>query len=226
MMKLSGVVERSTAVLRRELSDLNREWTMSGQFGASYPALLVETFHYVKCSVPLMASALGRIRNDRVQEYLSRHIGEECGHEQWAVEDLMALGYDPSEVKRSVPLPETIRLIGSQHYVIEYLSPVGLMGYVYVMESMPPRRALLDAVGDAYKLSGALKFLYGHGEADQVHMKEIRDILDLIDDPVDASAAVTSAVLGIQCMVSLCQRLRRGDFVENELSSVSGVGKN
>jgi pyrroloquinoline quinone (PQQ) biosynthesis protein C len=193
-------------------------WFSGGTFGITYPALLVETYHYVSHSYALMDRSCERLGDEHatLRTYLAHHRQEEFGHEQWVLDDLVALGYVRDAVAASDALAETVSLVGSQLYVIDYLHPAGLLGYVYVMESKPPTQSWLDTL---HEIAGipreALKFLTRHGDADIVHREELREILDTcFADPSARHAARTSAMLGLAGVVHLFARLSRGDFME------------
>jgi len=151
-----------------------------------------------------------------LQTYFAGHIAEEVGHEEWLLDDLEHLGYDRREVEASRPLPETINLIGSQLYVINYMHPAGLLGYVYLMESTPPNElslAFLEAHGIGPR---ATTFLRRHGETDQRHGRELREMLDLhFKGPRLREAASQSAVIGLSCVNRLLARVKSGNYVDH-----------
>jgi pyrroloquinoline quinone (PQQ) biosynthesis protein C len=180
--------------------------------------LLLETFHYVKHSCALMDRAHDRLgpQHAALQAYLRTHRAEETGHEAWLLDDLAALGYDRAEAADSTPLAETVAMVGSQLYVIDYLHPAGLIGYIYVMESKPPTELFLSVLHERFGVPReAMNFLARHGEADLVHREELREILDsCFADPHARRAAVASATLGLSCVVRLFERLRLGDYLD------------
>jgi hypothetical protein len=218
MPKFSEELESRLTPYRDEYRLVVNGWLAGGTFGVTYPALLVETFHYVKHSCSLMSQACARLGHDALplQTYFAQHIAEEVGHEEWVLDDLEALGYDRREVEASRPLPETVSLIGSQLYVIDYLHPAGLLGYVYLMESTPPNElslAFLEAYGIGPR---ATTFLRRHGETDQRHSRELREMLDLhFREPRLREAATLSAVIGLSCINRLLRRVRSGNYVDH-----------
>ncbi len=175
-------LERELAPLREEYRGIVNPWLVDGLFHVTYPALLVETYHYVKHSCSLMSHACARLAPEEVtlQRYLAHHIAEEVSHEQWVLDDLETLGYNRGEVGESLPLPETISMIGSQLYVINYLDPKALIGYVYVMESMPPGKNLFEYLEAAGIPRKAMSFLVNHGDADIVHRQELEAYADRV----------------------------------------------
>jgi hypothetical protein len=215
---LSQEIDRALVPYRLEYDAIVESWMCTeGTFGFAYPAFLVETYHYVRHSCELMRSAWEGIGRDRseLRNYLEQHIEEERGHEQWVLNDLENLGYQREAVTQSLPLSETIELIGSQMYVVRHIQPAGLVGYVYMMESRPPNHAFLRALQAAYSIpSSAMTFLAGHGDADIVHSQELRDVLNhLLSRSLEGSAARTSAVLGLANINRLFFRLKSGEFI-------------
>ncbi len=212
----STEVELALAPYRAEYQQIVNGWLADGTFGATYPALLVETFHYVKHSCSLMNRACAHLGNDRsdLQCYLAQHIAEEVGHENWVLNDLEELGYKRESVVSSPPLPETLNLIGSQLYVIDFCHPAGLLGYIYVMESQAPTEESLLMIQESYEIEPtAMSFLIRHGEADVQHKRELVNALDKwLNHPTEQEAALTSALMGAANVNRLLSRLRSGDY--------------
>ena len=217
MLKFSRELESKLAKYRADYRLIVNDWLESGAFGITYPALLVETFHYVRHSCSLMNYACAQLGHESLplQIYFARHIAEEVGHEEWLLNDLEKLGYNRLEVEASPPLAETINLVGSQLYVINYLHPAGLLGYVYLMESTPPSKTSL-AFLEAYGVkSGAMTFLSRHGQEDQRHRRELRDTLDThFTEPRIREAAILSAVMGLSNVNRLLARVKRGKYAD------------
>jgi pyrroloquinoline quinone (PQQ) biosynthesis protein C len=150
---------------------------------AHYARLLVEIYHYVKHSTRLLALAASRLGSDqpRLFKRFLEHAEEESGHDLWALNDLRALGADQESVIASSPLPSTVALYANQYYVIEHIHPIGLLGYIYALETlgsgsgaaMGTRIKTLLGVGDE-----AVTFLVGHGESDVVHVQKLRALVE------------------------------------------------
>jgi hypothetical protein len=116
-----------------------------------YPAYLVLSHGIIRASVPLMAAARERARElagdpvaAAVADYCGRHIEEELGHDDWLLEDLAFLGVDPEDVRTRPPSPTVAALVGAQYYWIRHVHPVGLLGYVLLLEGWPPTPATVD----------------------------------------------------------------------------------
>lgn len=226
MPKFSEELESRLSPYRDEYRLIVNGWLESGTFGITYPALLVETFHYVKHSCSLMSFACAQLGHDMLplQSYFAKHLAEEVGHEEWVLNDLEELGYDRKAVESSRPLSETLNLIGSQLYIINYMHPAGLLGYVYLMESTPPNElslAFLEAHGIG---AGAMTFLSRHGETDQRHSRELRDMLDLhFAEPRLREAGTLSAVMGLSNINRLLARVKSGNYINHFPEVMAGA---
>ncbi|MHA1537028.1 MAG: iron-containing redox enzyme family protein [Alphaproteobacteria bacterium] len=105
------------------------------------------------------------------------HALEELGHDQWALEDLAALGISEDEVRKSRPVPACAAMVGLEYYIAGYGNPVALFGWLYVLEAMGDDlgHIVADAVSKGLELPGGVKFLAGHGDADADHTIDIVD---------------------------------------------------
>ena len=74
----------------------------------------------------------------RLADYLSKHISEEQGHDEWLLEDMEVLGIERKAVLKRVPIPTATALAGTQYYWIFHVHPVALLGFLAVMEGSPP----------------------------------------------------------------------------------------
>lgn len=148
---------------------------------ARFCRYLVEMYHYVKFSCPLMELVASRLDTGYgpVIDYLKRHIEEERGHEEWVLNDLEALGYERERVRRSLPARETIALIGTQLYMLQVLNPIGYLGYIYALESNPPTIESVNALSQRLGIPlTALFTLTEHAKSDPQHLADLNRILD------------------------------------------------
>jgi pyrroloquinoline quinone (PQQ) biosynthesis protein C len=142
---------------------------------------LQEMYHYVKFSCPLMERMRDRLGpgQEAVAEYLTEHIREEAGHEQWVLDDLESLGRPRASVIKSLPLRQTFHMIGTQLYVIHELNPLGYLGYIYALEANPPTPDTITMLSEAFDIPvSSLSVLVGHAEADPHHKEELSGMLD------------------------------------------------
>jgi hypothetical protein len=114
-----------------------------------------------------------------VAAYLARHIEEERDHDEWLLDDLEVLGVERSTVLAGVPSDTVASLVGSQYYWIRHVHPVGVLGYIAVMEGYPPSPDLVERLISA---SGypreAFRTLAAHGELDPHHRAELEEAID------------------------------------------------
>ena len=152
-----------------------------------FPEYLVLAHGVVRASVPLMETALAvaRTRPDEVARllagYLEQHIPEEVGHDEWLLGDLEFLGVPRERVLSQVPSAAVAALVGSQYYWIHHVDPVGLLGYVALLEGYPPVHADVDRVRTATGFGeAAFRTLLLHAELDQGHRDELDELLDAL----------------------------------------------
>jgi len=97
-----------------------------------YAALMRETYFYTRESPQIQAAATAFFRGgqrDVVKDFL-RHAISEIGHDQLALDDMAAVGFDNTSVKQGRPLPSTIAVTAFAYYQIYSMSPVGYLGYL------------------------------------------------------------------------------------------------
>ncbi len=168
------------------------EAVLAGQADLNtYRTYLQNVYAYASHSAEVIALAASRCvrSHPAVSRYLLQHSGEEMGHELWALEDLRALGVDEESVQASRPVPACSSMIAFEYFVAGRQNPVGLFGWLYVLESMGDDLGGLIATAVQVKLGsgrGGVKFLDGHGIADQEHTADLtRVITDHLHDPRD-----------------------------------------
>lgn len=141
----------------------------------------------VRSSVPLMVAARDeserRSGDDPVAavlfDYFDHHIPEEMHHDEWLLDDIVALGLDRDQVLSS-PLSSTIAcLLGAHYYWIFHAHPVALMGYLAVIEGNPPIRSEIEAIRERTGLpADGFRTFLKHADLDPHHR---RDLLTAID---------------------------------------------
>ncbi len=147
----------------------------SGASKALYLDFLGQAYHHVKCTAPVMALATARcgIEDRLYQSALFEYIEEERGHEAWILEDIHALGGDPEKVRLSLPRFPCRVMVGHAYYLVDRVSPYGLLGMVHVLEGMAV--ALAGKAVSAIRASVApftddgFKYLTTHGDLDVKH---------------------------------------------------------
>ena len=152
-----------------------------------FPDFLFVTHCVMRTSVPLMESALGQARQMQesdpvaagLAEYLAKHIPEEKNHDEWLLDDLVALGVERRAVLDRVPPATVAALTGSQYYWIFHYHPVALLGYIAVLEGYPPT---VDHLEEAVARTGlprdGFRTFFKHAHLDLYHRQDLFDTLD------------------------------------------------
>jgi Iron-containing redox enzyme len=165
---------------------LNMLWK-SPELVRLFPEYLILLHQIIRASVPLMeaarSEALRLPKSDALRQpladYLAQHIEEEKDHDEWTLEDLCSIGLSPQTILDRTPMPTTASLVGAQYYWIFHHHPVGLLGYISVLESDPGTADIYD---DLERRTGLPKSLFRtyrmHGELDPHHVRELDDFID------------------------------------------------
>ncbi|MDQ7911321.1 iron-containing redox enzyme family protein [Phytohabitans sp. ZYX-F-186] len=195
-----------------------RLWRPSG-LTERYPAYLAAMYAVIRASVPLMEAAARRCTESsgalerRLREYLEEHIAEERDHDEWLLADLAAVGVDPETVRRALPDVAVARMVGAQYYWIHHHHPVGLLGYVAVLEGNAPSPLLAEHLAAATGLpDAAFRTVRHHAVLDLDHSAAIDRLLDEL--PLTAwhtTAVNVSALSTVETLVDLYTRLGGSD---------------
>lgn len=152
---------------------------MNGKFRRSqYRVYLQDVYCYAKHSSVVIALAAARLVHTHppLAAYLFRHAEEELGHDLWVASDLRDLGMLDSEIATIQPSSDCARMIGLEYYYAAHANPIGLVGWMFVLESLGGKvgGTVASAINDVLRLDGrALYFLRGHAEADAHHSEDL-----------------------------------------------------
>ncbi|TDI41303.1 MAG: hypothetical protein E2P02_15080 [Acidobacteria bacterium] len=142
-----------------------------------YARYLTNVWHYAVHSAVVIGMAGARCvpENPKLGDYLLKHAREELGHDLWALQDLKALGIDEQAVRATRPVPACASMIGIEYYWAAHANPVGLFGWMYILEAMGDDLGSESArrIKDGLKLPEGVKFLAGHGDADEGHAADL-----------------------------------------------------
>lgn len=142
-----------------------------------YTRYLTNVWHYAQHSATVIGLAGSRcvLSHPSLAQYLLGHALEELGHDQWALNDLGVLGVSEADVRKTRPTPACAAMIGYEYYIAGYGNPVGLFGWLYVLEAMGDDlgHIVADGFKEGLSLPNGVSFLAGHGEADVEHTRDI-----------------------------------------------------
>jgi hypothetical protein len=168
------------------LGDADRRLAAHPRLREIYPEWLVLWHGMIRASVPLLETALATARTlpddpvaVRLSGYFAHHLPEELGHDEWLLADLEVLGVPRDEVLGRVPSPTVAGLVGSQYYWVRHVHPVGLIGYIALLEGYPSTRQAVDRWQAATGLAPeAFRTLLLHADLDPHHGDELDDLVD------------------------------------------------
>lgn len=140
-----------------------------------YKSVLCQIFHHARENPQIQALATIAFRGkqrDLVKPFY-RHAISEVGHDQLALNDLVALGEDVSKIPFERPLPATSAIIAYGFYQAQHLNPVGYLGYLFHLEFMPTQSggAAMEALKRAGVPENAMSFIHDHATIDIHHNK-------------------------------------------------------
>lgn len=168
-----------------------RLWT-SPDLSALYPEMLKVSYQVIRASIPLLELARDQAR-DRASvdpvagglvPYLTRHIEEERGHDEWLRRDLGVLGISGEALDREIPSPVVAGMVGAQLYWARHAHPAAILGYLTVLEGEPPEESLFIEMASKIGLpEEAFSTLCYHSRVDQEHWQDLLDLSDAL--PLD-----------------------------------------
>src|SRR6202035_4991256 len=189
MMSTFQRLVSETASAKREFVELPliQHVLANGASKDLYLDFLGQAYHHVRQTAPLMALAAARCGADdrRYQSALFDYIAEERGHDEWILEDIAALGGDAAAVRRSAPRLPCKVMVGHAYYLVDHVSPYGLLGMIHVLEGMAValaanavqsmRRTVATAGGAGFK------YLTTHSDLDVGHTQLFERLVDDMD---------------------------------------------
>jgi pyrroloquinoline quinone (PQQ) biosynthesis protein C len=149
-----------------------------------YLAFLGQAYHHVKHTVPLLelAAAACGSSDSRYQRALLEYVSEERGHEEWILEDVDALGGDAEVVRNGSPRLPCKIMVGHAYYLVDRVSPYGLLGMIHVLEGMSVKLAAraVQSIRSNLRITSqaGFKYLTTHGDLDVSHTKLFEELLE------------------------------------------------
>ena len=162
---------------------LIREAVRSGASRELYLDFLIQAYHHVKHTFPLLAFAASRTNDEAYQDALVEYMEEERGHEKWILNDIAAMGGDAAAVRDGAPGIACQVMVGYTYYAIEWVSPYAMLGSVHVLEGMST--LLADKAADAIQRSfgggggkEGFSYLRSHGALDIEHVAFFKQLVN------------------------------------------------
>ena len=164
----------------------------------TYCAFLVEAYHHVKHTTPLLMACGSRLpeRLEWLREAVGEYIEEEMGHQEWILNDISALKEDAEKVRHGMPSVETELMVSYAWDTIQRKNPIGFFGMVLVLEGTSVQLATQAAqsIQQALELPDtAFSYLTSHGSLDIEHVSFFEKLMNKIDDEKDQQAIIHCA---------------------------------
>jgi pyrroloquinoline quinone (PQQ) biosynthesis protein C len=161
----------------------------------TYQAFLVEAYHHVKHTVPLLMACGSRLpeRLEWLREAIVHYIEEEIGHQEWILNDLELLGVDKQQVRHGKPSIATELMVSYAYDSIARGNPVSLFGMVYTLEKTSSTIATYAAEQIATVLdlpAEAMSYMVSHGSLDVAHMQHFEELMNRLEDAADRAAVL------------------------------------
>jgi Iron-containing redox enzyme len=152
-----------------------------------FPEFLFMMHSIIRSSVSLLNAAAGAAQNRadidpvsrKIADYYRTHAVEETHHDDWLLDDLVAIGGDRSRILARMPSPEVASLVGAHYYWALHVHPVSLFGYLAVLEGNPSSLKQLSKIRAKHKLPAeGFRTMVKHARLDPHHRDEMFAQLD------------------------------------------------
>jgi pyrroloquinoline quinone (PQQ) biosynthesis protein C len=195
-------IESTTASARQRLEQTPAiARCMRGQVEMqTYQAFLVEAYHHVRHTVPLLMACGSRLpeRLEWLREAIVHYIEEEVGHQEWILNDLQTLGVDKEQVRRGRASLPTELMVSYAYDTVARNNPVSLFGMVYALEKTSSTIATYAAGQIESRLEltpKAMSYMVSHGSLDVEHMQDFERLMNRLDDDDDKAAVLHSVTV-------------------------------
>lgn len=163
-----------------------------------YVAFLVQAYHHVKHTVPLLMATGAHLPGERewLREAIGEYIEEEMGHQEWILNDIAHCGFDRHAAKMSQPLMSTELMVAYAYDMVQRVNPLGFFGMVQVLEgtSISLAEQAADIIRNKLGLpKQAFSYLYSHGALDQDHIVFFEGLMNRISDPGEQALIIHTA---------------------------------
>jgi len=178
-----------------------------------YKSLLRQLFHQVRDNPQVLALAAVYFKGHQreVIKGLCKHAVSEMGHENLALNDLIALGDDVETLPYENPLPSTLALLSFAYYQVYNLNPVGLLGYIFFLEFISTQQGgpFIDKLSKVGVPQNAMTFIFDHSQIDVGHNKLMEEYVEKL---VVSDVEFDSVVYAMRVTAELYAKMIQGAF--------------
>ncbi len=182
-----------------------------------YRALLLELYHVVWHFNPVCAAAAARLGSPAhdpdaaLRYFLYEHMHEECGHENWVLDDLEAVGLTRQAARAHRPSAHTLALNGYNHWSAAQRHPAAALGMLYALEVIASVYGgpFASAIRESLLLEGdrGVSFIASHATLDSQHMAELRQVLNQVTDESARDVVVESVQVNFHHLTRILEAL-------------------
>lgn len=170
---------------------------------AEYGAFLLQAYHHVKHTVPLLMLVGSRLSEDKewLRVAVAEYIEEELGHQEWILNDIEACGFDKEKARLSTPNTATELMVAYAYDTVQRVDPIGFFGMVHVLEgtSISVADAAAKSIQKTLHLpDSAFSYLTSHGALDLEHVKFFESLMNKILNANDQQRIIHSAKMFYQ----------------------------
>lgn len=163
-----------------------------------YVAFLIQAFHHVKHTVPLLMACGSKLTDQHnwLRTAIAEYIEEEIGHEEWILSDIAACGFDAEKVRHSAPHISTEMMVAYAYHQIDRGHPIGFFGMVHVLEGTSIAIATNAASSIKSTLDlppTAFSYLNSHGSLDLEHVKFFESLMNQVSNPEEQAIIIHCA---------------------------------
>lgn len=164
----------------------------------SYQQFLIQAYHHVKHTTPLLMACGSRIPADKewLRNAIAEYIEEEVGHQEWILNDIAVTGLDAEAIRFGQPHITTELMVSYAYDTIARVNPVAFFGMVLVLEgtSVAMASSAAEKLKNNFNLPDtAFSYLSSHGSLDLEHMKFYESLMNKILDVDDQQAIIHAA---------------------------------
>ena len=164
----------------------------------TYQAFLIEAYHHVKHTSPLLMACGSRIPSEKewLRKAIAEYIEEELGHQEWILNDIKATGIDAETIRFATPAPATEIMVAYAYDTIMRNNPIAFFGMVLVLEGTSVAMATQAAgkIQENLKLPNqAFSYLNSHGSLDIEHMGFFEGLMNKVTDQCDQNDIIHAA---------------------------------
>ena len=164
----------------------------------SYVAFLVQAYHHVKHTTPLLMACGSRVPREMewLRDAMAHYIDEEVGHQEWILNDIAVCGGDAEAVRHGIPDMPAELMCAYAYDIVHRRNPVGFLGMVLVLEGTSIELATKAAKATQANLKlpdKAFTYLTSHGALDVSHMQFYQGLVNRLEREEDKAFVIHAA---------------------------------